>query len=102
CSEMAGHFPGLVMWLVRLSILPLGKSSPQSLQVCGYRFELSASLGPRWKYDAITWFGLRPMVAICARDDDDASCRCRDQWRERRRRCCRCCGGREFCQTLPP
>lgn len=34
CSEMAGHF--FVRWLVRLSIRPLGKFSPQSLQVWGY------------------------------------------------------------------
>ena len=47
--------------------------------------ELSASLGPRWKYDAITWFGFRPIVAICARDDDLASGRFRGSMGERRR-----------------
>lgn len=34
CSDMAGH--RFVRWVVRLSIRPLGKFSPQSLQVWGY------------------------------------------------------------------
>lgn len=34
CSDMAGQ--RFVRWVVRLSIRPLGKFSPQSLQVWGY------------------------------------------------------------------
>lgn len=112
CSDMAGH--RFVRWVVRLSIRPLGKFSPHSLQVWGYlrpkevsiyaqsiRFqvlklggpkgryqvsavggkdglevtgrgahllELSASLGPRWKYCWITWLGRRPMAVIAYQD----------------------------------
>lgn len=33
-SVIMGHF--FIKWLVRLSMRPLEKCSPQSLQVCGY------------------------------------------------------------------
>lgn len=64
-SEMAGHF--LVMWVVKLSMRPLGKFSPHCLQVCGYLLLLSLSLGPRTKYSRMRGLGLRPMAIARSR-----------------------------------
>jgi hypothetical protein len=47
---------------------PSGRSQGEAAVVLAHLLELSASLGPRWKYCWITWLGRRPMAVIAYQD----------------------------------